>query len=83
MGGIKQKISDENLITRFKDDCSIRGLSKHTIEGYVSTLYLFSTFLKGKGYSLYTIDREVLKTYIAHLRSSNSPLCLPLLYILC
>ena len=71
MDTVKHSLSDEELITRFRDDCFIRGLSVHTIEGYESSLKLLSSFFKGKGYSFFTVDREILKTYIAYLRNKN------------
>ena len=71
MDSVKHCLSDEELISRFRDDCFIRGLSVHTIEGYESSLKLLSSFLKGKGYSFFTVDREILKEYIAYLRNNN------------
>lgn len=66
-----ETITDEILIQNFKQDCEIRGLSKHTIESYISTLQLFSTYIRKYEYNLQTIDREILKKYITHLRESN------------
>jgi integrase/recombinase XerD len=71
MESVNQVISDRELIARFKDDCFIRGLSNHTVEGYISSLNLLSSFLKDKGYSILTVDRKVLREYIAFLRESN------------
>jgi integrase/recombinase XerD len=71
MDAVNRGISDDELIARFKDDCFIRGLSSHTVEGYESSLRLLSSFLKSKGYSFFSVDREVLRAYIAFLRNQN------------
>ena len=61
-------ISDSQSIKMFGNDCRIRGLSKHTIESYISTLNLFSKFLKKREYLLMTVDRNILREYISYLR---------------
>ena len=55
MDDVNPGISDDELISRFKDDCFIRGLSSHTIEGYESSLNLLSSYFKKKGYSFFYI----------------------------
>jgi len=64
-------ISDPQSIKMFGNDCRIRGLSKHTIESYISTLNLFSKFLKKRKYLLMTVDRKILRDYISYLRESG------------
>ena len=71
MGKVKVKIPDNELIEYFKRDCVVRGLSTHTIEGYLSSLKLVSLFLKKNNYTLLTVDRQILKQYIEHLRKNN------------
>ena len=71
MDDVNSGISDGELIARFKDDCFIRGLSSHTIEGYESSLNLLSSYFKKKGFSFFTVDREILKEYISYLRNQN------------
>jgi len=71
MGRMKAKIPDEALIENFKHDCFIRGLSSHTIEGYMSSLKLFSLFLKENKYTLLSVDRQILNQYIEHLRKRD------------
>jgi len=66
-----ERINDEHLIDLFKDDCHIRALSKHTIESYISTLRIFSKFLKERGYTLLTVDREIIKDYVSYLRNEG------------
>jgi integrase/recombinase XerD len=64
-------LSDETVIQLFEDDCHVRGLSEHTIVSYLSTLTLFSRWIKGRGYELLSVDKEILKEYIAFLRSRD------------
>ena len=61
-------INDSQSIKMFGNDCRIRGLSKYTIESYISTLNLFSKFLKKREYLLMTVDRNILREYISYLR---------------
>jgi integrase/recombinase XerD len=66
-----ERVTDERLIELFDEDCHTRDLSKHTIESYISTLKIFSKFLEKRGYSLLSVDREILKDYIAYLRKEG------------
>ncbi len=68
---LKTKIPDKEIITLFIDDCRNQGLSPHTIEGYHSTLNLFSAFLKKKGTDLLNMDRDATISYIATLRKEG------------
>jgi len=71
MDSMNLDISDEELIAQFKDDCYIRGLSNHTVEGYESSLKLLSSFLHEKGCTLLSVERDILRSYIAFLRNNN------------
>lgn len=66
-----ERIEDPHIIKMFKDDCRIRGFSQHTVEGYISSLNLFSAFLKDRGYTLLSVDRNILREYVAYLREHN------------
>jgi len=63
--------SDAKLIDGFIQECNVMGLSQHTIEGYVSTLKLFSSFLQQKRYNLLALNRDILKDYISKLRNDG------------
>jgi len=63
-----EELSDAELKNKFEEDCEIRGFSKHTIEGYISSSNLFSDFLRKRNYTLLTIDRKILREYISYLR---------------
>ena len=71
MESITIKLSDNELIRKFEEDCETRGLSRRTIEGYVSILNLFSSFLKKKGLTLLNINRDVLRDYISYMRKQG------------
>ncbi len=64
-------ISDSQSIKMFGNDCRIRGLSRHTIESYISSLILFSKFLKKREHLLMTVDRNILREYISYLRDGG------------
>jgi integrase/recombinase XerD len=66
-----ERLNDKQLIKLFKEDCDTRGFTEGTIESYISTLKLFSQYLKKKGYSLLTVDRDTLKGYISDLRKDG------------
>jgi len=66
-----ERITDEHLIRLFKEDCNTRDFSKTTIVSYVSTLKIFSKYLKKRGCSLLTVDRNILKDYISYLRKEG------------
>ena len=63
-----ESLNDIESIKMFQNDCHIRGLSIHTIESYISSLNLFSKFLKKKKYLLMNVDRKILRDYISYLR---------------
>ena len=66
-----ESLDDDHLIQLFEDDCRIRDLSMHTIEGYVNSVRLLSSFLKNHGHQLLTLDKEILKKYIIFLRADD------------
>jgi len=66
-----ERLNDKQLIALFVEDCQTRDCSKGTIESYHSILKLFSNYLQRKGYSLLTVDREILRGYISDLRKDG------------
>jgi integrase/recombinase XerD len=66
-----EKLTDEAVISMFKDDCQVRGLSEHTIESYISTLNIFVDWLQKKDVSILNVDRDILKGYISYLRRNG------------
>ena len=60
-------MNDDELITRFKNDCQLCNFSRHTVVSYVSTMNLFSSFLKGNKRTLLDVDRDLLRDYISYL----------------
>jgi len=64
-------LTDQQIIQQFKEDCKIRDLSNHTIENYTSCLNLYTTYLKQHGYTIFTVDREILRELIADLRKKG------------
>ena len=66
-----ETLNDVELVKKFEDDCFIRGLSVHTIESYASILHLFTSWLHNYGYSLLSVDRDILIKYISYLRKNE------------
>jgi integrase/recombinase XerD len=66
-----ERVTDGRLIELFHEDCQTRDLSKHTIESYLSTLKLFSTYLEERGCSFFTVNREIFKDYISYMRKDG------------
>lgn len=60
-------LTDNELITRFKNDCQLRNFSRHTVVSYGSTMNLFLRFLKGRKRTLLDVDRGLLREYISYL----------------
>jgi len=71
MESIVMQLSDNELLKAFEKDCETRGLSQSTIQGYLSILGLFSSFLKSKGVTLLEVDRDILRDYISYLRNEG------------
>ncbi len=60
--------NSQDLIERFRKDCIIRGMTPESIVRYVSTLRIFSTFLKEKGFDPLQVDGTILRDWLEHLR---------------
>jgi integrase/recombinase XerD len=71
MANVNKTLSDSRLIKSFEHDCHIRGLSPYTIDGYVSSLNLFSSFLRQVNGGLLTVTREILRDYLSQLRRTG------------
>lgn len=61
------QISEGHLIEQFLQDCKLRQFSPHSIESYHSSLNLLQRYLKQKGKSFLTNNRDELKDYIQFL----------------
>ena len=64
--------SDEELIQDFLKDCQLRGMSRHSIQGYKSSLNLFKGFLQGENISLLDVDRHLLKKYLKKIKDDDN-----------
>jgi integrase/recombinase XerD len=50
------RLSDENLLQDFIDDCSLRDMTKKTIENYRSATNIFKDFLHEKNLTIISVD---------------------------
>ena len=66
-----ERINDEQLIKLFEQDCQIQDLTKGTIDTYRYALKFFSAFIKEKGYTLLSVDKNILREYIQYLRKNK------------
>lgn len=66
-----ERITDKHLINSFLQDCKLRNMSKHSIEGYSSSLNLFLKFINKENYGFQTIDKSILKKYLEYLKNQN------------
>ena len=66
-----EALTDEILIKKFKEECELRGLTDHTIEGYISSLNLLSNFLQKRKYTFLNADKKILIGYITHMRKNG------------
>jgi integrase/recombinase XerD len=66
-----ERLSDKALIDVFEKECHRKQLSPHTIESYVSSLNLFSQFLKKRKYTLLTVDTDIFSEYISYLQDND------------
>jgi integrase/recombinase XerD len=60
--------NSEDLIERFRKDCTIRGMTPESIIRYVSTLRIFRTFLNERGSDPLKVDGNILWDWLENLR---------------
>ena len=64
-------VNNHQLIQDFLQDCKLRQMSTHSIEGYGSSLHLFSKFITQHNYELTSIDKHILEKYLEHLQKQK------------
>jgi integrase/recombinase XerD len=60
--------SATRLIERFEKDCTIRGMTRGSVESYVYNVKKFHKYLDQNGLHLLDVDRDVLRDYLEYLR---------------
>lgn len=62
------RVAVERLISDFREDCILRGMSKESVRKYVSAIRIFSQFLKDRGFSFADVDKNVLREFLRYLK---------------
>ncbi len=60
------------IIEDFKADCKIRGMTNETIRRYLSSIGIFTDFLKRKGVKFEDISKKDVIDFISYLREERS-----------
>lgn len=60
------KMSNEEILEKFKDDCLLRDLSERTIDSYYRVLNMFAEFIGVTEYA--SLDEASLREWLLHLR---------------
>jgi integrase/recombinase XerD len=58
----------DRLIEGFLQDCTIRGMTKRSVESYHSSLKGFTSYSEERGIGIVEVDKDALRGYIEHLR---------------
>ncbi len=61
----------EELIRRYGEDCEMRGLSSESLRSYINTIKIFSDYLKMKGLDFFSVDKNVLRSFLDYLRKDR------------
>ena len=65
--GLNQ-VAVERLISDFREDCLLRGMSEESVRKYVSAIRIFSQFLKDRGLGFADVDKNVLRQFLRYLK---------------
>ncbi len=61
-------VAVERLISDFREDCLLRGMSEESVRKYVSAIRIFSQFLKDRGLGFGDVDKNVLREFLRYLK---------------
>ena len=56
------------LISRYKEDCIIRGMSPESMRRYISSLRIYARYLQERNLDLLNVDRTVLRSFLEYQR---------------
>ena len=63
--------SFESLLSKFCEDCELRGMSEETVRRYRSSILIFAEYVSSKGANLYNIGMESLKDFLRYLKNDR------------
>jgi integrase/recombinase XerD len=61
----------DDLISRYLEDCEIRGMTPGSISRYKSVMRIFHAYMVGRGADIGQEDREAMKGFIEHMRKDR------------
>lgn len=66
-----EKINSADLISRFREDCKLRDMTRESIRGYISEIKIFNNYLQKNNISILHIDNETLEDFLRYLREER------------
>jgi integrase/recombinase XerD len=63
-------LSDE-LITRYSEDCEMKGISPDTLGRYLSSIKIFNQYIKIKGADFLGVNKDILRDFLGYLRKDR------------
>jgi integrase/recombinase XerD len=58
----------DRVVDRFLRNCAIKGMTERSVKGHYYNLKNFSNYIEGIGVSIVEVDKDVLESYLEHLR---------------
>jgi len=60
------------LISRYREDCFIRGMSPESLRRYISSLKIYARYLEERDLDILNVDRNVLRSFLEYLRNDRA-----------
>jgi len=52
------------LISRYREDCAMRGMSPESLRRYISSLKIYARYLQERDLDILNVDRNVLRSFL-------------------
>jgi len=60
------------LISRYREDCAMRGMSPESLRRYISSLKIYARYLQERDLDILNVDRNVLRSFLEYLRNERN-----------
>ena len=60
------------LISRYREDCAMRGMSPESLRRYISSLKIYARYLQERDLDILNVDRNVLRSFLEYLRNDRA-----------
>lgn len=57
-----------DLISQFREDCDVRGMSPESSRRYFSSLRIYAQYLSGRNQDILSVDKNIVKGFLDYLR---------------